>query len=209
MLIKNTPLSLIVTLLLWFSISGCESKSEWEEIAYRVGDYEHILKRSASNSLYRGMLYEYGIGVEADTAKAREIYASFPNSKISSKRLFLLCFIHCESELGHLYENIKNDFSGVDFLFSVYLLSGGNRCDQMVGGDMCRLAAESFDDIQSKDPYYFLGVPIYKGIIRKARGFKDYEMPHYLLLKSASLGNGEAQAFLDELPNSISWVPKP
>lgn len=209
MLIKNTPLALIITLILCFSISSCESKDDWEEIAYRVGSYEHILKRSDSNSIYRGMLYEYGIGVEADIAKAREIYASHPNRKISNKRLFHLCFIHCESELGDLYESIKNDFIGVDFLFSVYLLSDGNRCDEIVGGDMCRLATESFDYIQTQDPYYFLGLPMYQGIIKKSKGFTHYEMPHYLVLKSASLGNSEAQTFLDELPNSISWVPKP
>lgn len=209
MLIKHTPLLLIITLILCLSVLGCESKDDWEEIAYRVGSYEHILKRSDKNSLYRGMLYEYGIGVEVDIAKAREIYASHPNRKVSKKRLFLLCFIHCESELGDIYESIKNDFNGVDLLFSIYLLSGGNRCDEMVGGDMCRLAAETFEYTQSKDPYYFVGVPMYKGIIKKARGFAEYELPHYLIMKSASLGNNEAQTFLDELPNSLSWVPKP
>lgn len=209
MLIKNTILSVSITVTLCLSISGCENKDDWEEIAYRVGDYEHILKRSDSNSLYRGMLYEYGIGVEADITKARQIYARHPNRKVSNKRLFHLCFIHCESELGAIYGSIKNDFSDVDFLFSVYLLSGGNRCDEMVGGDMCRLATKSFDYIQSQDPYYFLGLPMYKRIIKKAKGFTHYEMPHYLMLKSASLGNSEAQTFLDELPNSISWVPKP
>lgn len=190
------------------TLVGCDSDDDWEEIAFRVGDYQSILERSDDNSLYKGMIYEYGIGVKVDIGVARNIYINNDNRSESKRREFLLCFIYCEDELNVIYENISADFNDVDFLYSVYLLSQGIECSEHVLGIMCSLASDTFNIMKVDDPYYLLGYEIYIKIINQAKSFKDFEMPYYLIKKSEVQGNSKAKSFLDGLPDGKSWVPR-
>lgn len=208
---KNLNLLLFIII---FNVSGCErNKNIIEPPAYRAGDYKEILTSGPENNIFKGMIYEYGIGVDVDISKARNYYKQTPPAIIGKKREFLLCFIHCTSEIEDLYNHVENKYPGVDILYAIDLTLKKKNCESEVKNKFCSQAESFVQEYFSKsedtsDFYYHVGKEINEKLLdRDVGNFKRLEIPYYFLKKSSIEGNDEAQEYLNSLIPQESWVP--
>lgn len=207
-----------ILILLFYSIilnvSGCErNKNIVEPPNYRLGNYKEILTSGPENNVFKGMIYEYGIGVNVDISKAQNYYKETTPAIIGKKREFLLCFIHCTSELEDLYSRIENKYPGVDILYAIDLTLKNKNCEAEVKNKFCS-QAESFvqeyfsESEDTSDFYYHVGKEINEKLLDQDVGnFKRLEIPYYFVKKSSIEGNTQAQEYLNSLSPQESWVP--
>lgn len=214
---KQVNKKILILLFLSFilNVSGCErNKNIVEPPAYRAGDYKNILATGPENSVFKGMIYEYGIGVDEDINKARNYYKETVPANIGKRREFLLCFIHCTSELEGLYQRIENKDSRINILYAIDLTLRNKDCEAEVKNEFCSQAESVVQEYFSKnkntpDFYYHMGKQAHEKVLDQGFGdFRRLEIPYYFLKKSSIEGNNEAQEYLDSLLPQNSCVPQ-
>lgn len=214
MMIKTLNLKLIFLTILILLCSGCfNDGDEFDnpDFRYRIGDVEVILSGGDENNMYKGMIYEYGVGdIEIDLQKAKEYYAKIKNKKLSAKRSFLFCYLYCIDDISHYFEETKGEYTGVNLLFALTNVLAGEKCHHYVDEDGCSLAKRLVSTLKEQDLYYEAGILLYEKAKRSRHPrepFKFFEMPYYFIMKSYVEGNEQALDYFSALPRAQSWVP--
>jgi len=210
----SITLKLLIITTLIFSCSGCFNDGDEldsPDFRYRIGDTEAILNGGYESNMYKGMIYEYGVGdIEIDLKKAKEYYAQIKNKHLSAKRNFLLCYLYCVNDVTKYFERTKGKYTGVNILFAVKNILSGEKCHHYIDNKSCFLAKKLVGSFKRQELYYEVGVLLYekaKRIRDPKEPFKFFEMPYYFIMKSYVEGNKQSLNYLSALPRAQSWVP--
>lgn len=206
--LKNKSINFFQILTLLF-VTACTNDFEKTNRAYsffRVGMFEAVLKGEAGNQ-YKGLIYEFGLGVEQDIAKAMGIYSRLSNKHLSNGRLFMLCFIHCTDKMDRYYHASKRKYNLVVVTYAIDKAINGEDCNVYVDDRICNILNPYFENPTGIDLYYEIGRNIYEEGMKAKIKIKDFELPYYLLTKSAVNGNQSAKEYLESIPYKYSWIP--
>lgn len=213
--INNRGLSNIVCLMVMLVLIGCGKNSDDGDMArmYWYGDTEYLLKSEAKFDIYKGMIYEYGVDVPVDLDKAKEYYSGIRDKKLSAKRHFMLCFVHCPEQLKFYFEKTSQKYPDINILYAIDTVLLGNSCNNIVDDESCAIANDLVDNVSRDKFFYEVGVSLYETAIKKAiekrsGGKSVYELPSYLLMKSSRNGNIDARIYLSSIKAWYSWIPR-
>lgn len=168
--------------------------------------FEAVLKGEAGNQ-YKGLIYEFGLGVEQDIAKAKGIYSRLSDKHLSSKRLFMLCFVYCVGKMDRYYHSSKREYNIVIAIYAIDKAISGEDCNVYADYRVCNVVNSYDRDSMDVDLYYEIGREIYEIAMEAKMNIKSFELPYYLLTKSAVNGNQSARKYLESIPYKYSWIP--
>lgn len=174
---------------------------------YRVAMFDQVLEGGDGYNLYKGMIYEYGLGREKNIELAIKYYKSLEDSALSNKRLFLICFLYCEDKLGLYYSKSKDVFGIVSAIYSAELINSRKDCGSIVSKDVCG-SVQEFVEFPNENLFYNVAKRSNEILIERKSHVRDFEVVYYLLMKSHIIGNDNALTYMENIPDEYFWLPR-